>query len=235
MISNKTASAIVEAIRRLIIEKHGIPDRIITYNGLEFANKEVDKLAKEFNIDWKFSSPEHHNTVGAVERANQSLMNILKKLTNFGQLSWKRHLENATTALNHAYNRSIGTSPYILRNSKLPLFPIDQKVHQKDIKFSASELVNERDANFDKYKKAIVKGKIQIKTDFKVGDKVLVYKPNPVGKFSCNWEPGYTIEEVIKPDAYLVTRNQKRFRLNKKSVKLDTSIGGRGVARGYSL
>ncbi|MGL4850984.1 MAG: reverse transcriptase domain-containing protein [Clostridium sp.] len=224
VINYKTGTAIVDAIQEKILDKHGIPARILTDNGLEFCNKEVKALADRNGISWGYSSPEHHQTVGAVERANQSLMNILKKVTEFGETSWKRQLDNATRCLNYAFNRSIGTSPYILKHNKLPTLPVDEELNQQDVTFSAEQLSKSRDDNFEKYKKAIVKGQVEITKRLNIDDKVLIYKENPVGKFSCNWESGYTITDIILPDAYLVKKNNKIYRLNKSRVKLDSSI-----------
>ena len=86
-LKSKTSSEICRAIQELIINKHGIPTRILTDPGLEFNNKETKELAQNFNFRWEFSSPRHHETIGAVERANQTLFNILKRLTNFGTAS----------------------------------------------------------------------------------------------------------------------------------------------------
>ena len=84
VIQSKTAAEICKAVQELIIDKHGIPTRIITDPGLEFNNQQTRELAQRVNMQWDFASPRHHETIGAVERANQTIFNILKKLTNFG-------------------------------------------------------------------------------------------------------------------------------------------------------
>lgn len=122
-VERKNAQTISDLIVSLIIKKHGIPKRILTDNGLEFVNKEVQEMAKKYNIAWDFSSPGHHKTIGAVERVNQTLINKLKKLTNFGRAPWEELLEKATLATNISYNRSILTSPYIYLKTKNYPFP----------------------------------------------------------------------------------------------------------------
>jgi hypothetical protein len=62
--------------------------------------------------------------VGAVERANQSLMRILKKLTNYGENDWRRFLNQATFAYNISLHRAINTSPYILKYGNEPIIII---------------------------------------------------------------------------------------------------------------
>ncbi|WUR04695.1 reverse transcriptase [Vairimorpha necatrix] len=126
VINYKTGSTITSLIKKLFIEIHGIPERILTDNGLEFINSDIKDLAEKNGIDWKYSSPEHHETVGAVERANRTLMKILNKLTDFGRISWKNKLEEATRCLDLNYNRSIGSSPFMLRENKLAMLPVDK-------------------------------------------------------------------------------------------------------------
>ncbi|MGL4849120.1 MAG: hypothetical protein ACRC28_09375 [Clostridium sp.] len=114
-------------------------------------------------------------------------------------------------------------SPYMLKEKKVPLFPIDIELKQQDITLSASQLINNRNYNFDNYKKAIEKGKIEIKKRLKKGDNVLIFKDVLSGKFKNNWESGYIIEEIVDPDAYVVKKGNKFYRLNKSRVKFDSS------------
>lgn len=79
-LKSKSAEEIVDAVHELIIVKHGIPERILSDNRLEFANRNIELLAKEYSFNWEYNSPYHRNTVGAVERANQTLMMKLKKV-----------------------------------------------------------------------------------------------------------------------------------------------------------
>lgn len=64
IVADKSAETILEVIKEIIIEKHGIPDKIITDNWLEFVNGKIQEFANQYGIDWNYSSPYHHNTVG---------------------------------------------------------------------------------------------------------------------------------------------------------------------------
>lgn len=83
------------------------------------------------NIKQRFSSPEHHETMGAVERLNQTLIQKLKKLTDNGRLSWEKALDPATFAVNISFHRGLGTSPYIFKLGKEPMLQIDMHPEQK--------------------------------------------------------------------------------------------------------
>jgi hypothetical protein len=175
-IYDKSANTINLAIEELILKKHGIPSTILTDNGLEFNNEHSRTLAQKYNIKWEYSSPRHHETVGAVERANQTLMRILKKLSNFGKMEWEDLLESATFAYNISFNRAINTSPYILKYGKEP--KIDHNQHAVEQEFARDELMRLRDRHFEKYKKSIIKGKKTIEYNIGVGERVLIYNPH---------------------------------------------------------
>lgn len=70
-LSNKSGDKVAKAIEEIIIKKHGTPDRILSDCELEFKNSHIVDLQKKYGIKWSYSSPEHHNTVGAVERVNK--------------------------------------------------------------------------------------------------------------------------------------------------------------------
>jgi hypothetical protein len=57
---HKDSQTTLAAVQQLIIDKNGITERILTDNGLEFDNKSMERLCKEFGIKCEFSSFNHH-------------------------------------------------------------------------------------------------------------------------------------------------------------------------------
>lgn len=224
ILENKNADSVGKAIEELILRKHGTPKRILTDKGLEFDNKQVQKLTEEYGFEWAFSSPYHHQTVGAVERINQSLMNRLKMLTNFGREDWVRHVKSATLAVNLSYNRAIGCSPYVFRFGRHPELEIDKTMGLKQTIIPKETLIKTRDEHFRKYAKHIEKGKLDIKSRLKIGDRVLIFREAGTDKLEEKWKPGFIITDTILPDAYMVKGvDTNRFlRVNKSHIKLDT-------------
>ena len=223
VIYHKTAQEVRDAIVELIIEKHGTPEKILTDQGKEFDNQLIQALAHTYGFKWLLSSPRHHETVGAVERVNQTLMNILKKLTNFGELCWKRGLQKAIWAYNISLHRAINTSPYILKYGRIPELKIDQELNQPEIIIAKTESQNKRDIHFQKYSKAIEKGSKVVKYNLQEDDPVLIFRPPLNDKMKEKWIPGFRITGKILPDAYIVTDGVKEYRLNKAHVKKDTA------------
>ncbi|KRH93508.1 pol polyprotein [Pseudoloma neurophilia] len=220
-IPNKSAEVVIKQVKQLILEKHGIPVKILTDNGLEFQNALRKSLCTQNNVDWQFSSPDHHETVGAVERANQTLLNKIRKLSNFGGKDWESVLEAATHAVNISFNRSIQTSPYIFTKQMTPEF---KKIKElglkvKEIPFSESNhLRNTKRSAYEE--KHIVKGQKSCKNDYQIGDSVLIFKQR-MTKLEPNWHPNYTIHSKASEHAYWVENGAQRIRLNKQYIKPD--------------
>lgn len=83
IVNSKTGNEIRKVLKRIILDKHGSPSMIYSDNDLEFQNKEVQDLAKFYKTKWRFCCPNYHKSIGAVERANKSLMDKLRCLNNF--------------------------------------------------------------------------------------------------------------------------------------------------------
>ncbi|KRH92279.1 putative transposable element, partial [Pseudoloma neurophilia] len=206
-INDKTADTVVKIIKRLIIDKHGIPETILSDNGTEFQNQEMTKLCKELNIKAKFSSPEHHETVGAVERVNQTLMNKVRKLSKFGQIDWPSVLDAATYATNISFNRSIQTSPFIFVKQETPEFKSDQKylINKQMVPYSQSN--ERRNRSRAKYEdKSIRKGNKSCFEQFEIGQDVMIFKKRN-SKLDPNWYGGYKIVNRASDHAFWV-RNE---------------------------
>ncbi|KAF9762732.1 hypothetical protein NGRA_1792 [Nosema granulosis] len=151
-------------------------------------------------------------------------MTRLKRLTDFGREDWVRHVDNATLAVNLSYNRAIGCSPYVFRFGRQPEMEIDKATGAKQTIIPKETLIKMRDEHFWKYAKHIEKGKIDIESRLKVGDRVLIFRKIGTDKLEEKWKPGFIITDTILPDAYIVKGiDSNRFlRVNKSHIKLDT-------------
>lgn len=220
-IPDKSAATIIKAINEHIIRKHGLPKKIISDSGLEFKNRGVDEeFVSTLGIDWKFSSPEHHKTTGAAERVIQTLFGKLRKLCNFTHTNWDLKLSSATNGTNISFNRSIGTSPYILTKSLSPNLNIDLELNNLSIPYNKQQLLKTRDSNFKKYaEKNIVKGEKEITEKLEIGQKALLYRNVLGDEFKARWKPDYYIKEIVLPDAYILEKDGKTIRANKTHVK----------------
>ncbi|KAF9762095.1 Gag-Pol polyprotein, partial [Nosema granulosis] len=214
------AGEIARAVEELIIARHGVPERILSDCGLEFNNLVTTDLAKKHGFQWEFSSPFHHQTTGAVERVIQTLMQKVKKLTEFGAKRWCEYVAASTLAVNMSYNRAIGTSPFVVKKGRLPELDIDKELLQPRIFVSFKQSQDRKKTIMKKYRQQIIKGKILNKKCFEVGDQVLVFRKTQ-NKMDPDWTPGYVIKEKISEEAYVVRKGEKTIRVNKSHLRLE--------------
>lgn len=192
----------------------------MTDSGLEFANKTAKELANRLNINWKYSSPYHHNTVGCVERAIQSFMRKLRALTNFNETNVRKFIPKATRSLNISYHRAINTSPFIMKYGKEPELDIDKEFNVQPNIISKPKLSTERDRHWSNYsERNIIKGQKQLKNNFDVGESVMIFNQQMIGKLNKNWIQGYKVLGKIPPDAYIVSNGKSKLRLNKMHIR----------------
>lgn len=225
-IKTKDKTSVAQAIGELVINRHGIPESILTDNGLEFNNTAIRNIQEKYGVEWKYNSPGHHKTVGAVERVNQTFFSKVKKISNYGQTPWDLTVSKARLATNISFNRSIQTSPFIMRHGMLPDLEIDKKLGIIKIEQDKISIKKKRDDHFQEYsKRDIEKGKILIKEQLLHGDQVMIYKEKLGDKLGSSWRSGFRITDKILPDAYLVTNGQLTLRVNKAHIRKDFSRG----------
>ncbi|KAI5152827.1 hypothetical protein ENBRE01_3038 [Enteropsectra breve] len=208
------------------VNSHGKPRRILSDPGKEFNNSIIQEWVRDNQIEWKFSSPGHHQTIGAVENTNKSLFTIIKKLCNYGNKFWLKVIKIATDSLNISFNRSIGMSPFLLKYGFQPILECD-KIHGIKVKHkNLNELKRIRDIYWNKYTKSIIQGKKENKITFNENDPVLIYKEQTKSKQHSKWHDGYTNKDKISPHAYIVLKGTKQYRLNKSHLKYEHSKKG---------
>lgn len=220
VVAKKDCKTVANLIERLILKKHGIPKVIYSDNGSEFVNKEINNLKEKYSFSWKLSAPNYHKSTGAIERVNQTFLGKLKKLNNYNVENWEQIVGEAAHAVNISFNRAIGTSPYLLKYGRHPYPKIDEELKLKELSRSKHELMENRDRLFEAYAdKNIVKGKRRVTTEYKLGDKVLVYRKALGNKLGCDWEKGFEIFDVISEDQYIVSNGRQKLKVHKTHLK----------------
>ncbi|KAI4293374.1 hypothetical protein PAPHI01_2648, partial [Pancytospora philotis] len=202
-LKEKSAATVRAAIENIAQAVGARPERVLTDNGTEFKNSEITSWTNREQVQWEYSSPYHHETVGCVERTNQTLWEKVKVLSKFGQLSLKNAVKKAAYGANISYNRAIGTSPYIARFGCKPSLPVDARMKTKciqDTPMNYNEVLRKIIDHHEQYEAAIIKGSITLNRDLEIGAKVLIYKQIRKGKFDQSWIPGYYITKHIGDD-----------------------------------
>ncbi|MGL5706972.1 MAG: integrase catalytic domain-containing protein, partial [Aeromonas sp.] len=100
LLRDKSGKAIIEAINKSIITKHGIPQKIYTDNGKEFVNKELSEFCHRNKIEKRVGAAYYHKSIGGIEHANRTLLKRLRCLTECGRTEWRTKLQQAVDAVN---------------------------------------------------------------------------------------------------------------------------------------
>jgi hypothetical protein len=118
-----TAKSIAKKFYEKVVCIYGAPKRILSDNGTGFTAALFKELARLLQIKQVFSPAYKPTSQGQVERAQRSLITLLRHFVNEKQTNWDQHLPQVVWALNTSENRPLGYSSYVLVFGRLPTFP----------------------------------------------------------------------------------------------------------------
>ena len=113
-ISNLSSSTAAKFIIDQVIVRHGCPQFIKTDNGTNFASGFFQKLLEYMHIRGVFTAPYHPSANGTVECVNQTLANILRKISNSHISKWPLFLPVAVFSYNISVHSTTGHSLFEL-------------------------------------------------------------------------------------------------------------------------
>lgn len=130
---------------REVYRLHGLPMTIVSDRDSRFISHFWRSLWKLLKTSLNMSSAYHPQTDGQTEVVNRSLGNMLRCLVGDNIRSWDTHLCQAEFAHNHAYNRSLGFSPFKVVYGYTPRTPLSLTTlpEQGDFHGRAVDLVTE--------------------------------------------------------------------------------------------
>jgi Integrase zinc binding domain/Integrase core domain len=113
------AQTVTKFIHSDIICRHGVPKEITSDRGTEFCNKLVEELSRTYHIKHIKTTAYHPQGNGQTERANQTVKNILSKITKeYG--AWDFYLDSALHAIRTIKQASTEYSPFELVYGRKP-------------------------------------------------------------------------------------------------------------------
>ena len=113
-LKSKEAIEVARALYNKVVCVHGVPTTIVTDQGTEFVNNIMRELSKELLMQHAKITAFHPSANGVIERANYTIINILRTLVEGNVSIWDQMLEVATFAYNTAYHRTIKETPFYL-------------------------------------------------------------------------------------------------------------------------
>ena len=120
--NDQTAKTIVNLIKNAIVPRHGVPRIILSDQGPAFTSElyASEKAALGSRITW--SKPYHHQANGLVERWNQTLMSMIKLLTEMCKAEWDKWINPVLFAYRTAVNATTGDTSFFMMHGRDPDF-----------------------------------------------------------------------------------------------------------------
>ena len=109
-LKSKEASSIVKALSDIISE-NGPMLSLMTDNGAEYINSQLQEFLSELKITHKFSTPYRPQSNSHAERLNREISKFFKIFASQSE-NWDDDLKLIQYAVNNQYNRSLGCSPW---------------------------------------------------------------------------------------------------------------------------
>ncbi|KAA0055891.1 uncharacterized protein E6C27_scaffold438G00090 [Cucumis melo var. makuwa] len=206
---------IVNFVQTHIIYRYGIPHRIVTDNGRQFANTLMDKLCEKFNFKY-----------------------VLKKVVSKTKRDWQEKIGEALWAYRTAHRTSTDVTPYSLVYGVEAILPLEREIPSLRMAIQ-EELTTEDNARLRLQElEALEKKRLEAQQalecyqvrmskafdkqvrprSFQVGDLVLVVRRHIIttrhtgNKFTPKWDGPYIVKEVFTNGAYKII-NQDELRI----------------------
>ena len=156
-------------------------------NAAYFTSEELRRWCEQKGIEQLFIAPHRHESVGLVERFQQTLVDRLRKMVLDRGGSWGDHLEDAVRLINQTVNRTTGFSPQELWGADL----------------EARELALNRST---KERRKGSEDRRLCKREFVVGQRVIAYDAvvasSREDKFLPLWKGPYELVERVSPSLW---------------------------------
>ena len=99
---------------RNIVTRFGVPDSLISDNGLQFDSRVFHKFYSDLGIKNKYSTPIYPQSNGQAETVNKAIVNGLKKRLDCVKDKWAEELPNILWAYWTTPKRSKEDIPFFL-------------------------------------------------------------------------------------------------------------------------
>jgi len=133
-----------------IVCRFGVPRRLVSNNGTQFAYQQLGKLCTEVGIKQVFASVEHPQINGQVESANRILLRGLKRRLEKAKGAWAEQVPRIVWAYHTTPQSTTKETPFSLVYGSDAMIPIEiQESSPRFQSFVAEESNEERKVNLD--------------------------------------------------------------------------------------
>jgi hypothetical protein len=107
-----------------VFRLHGMPTTIVSDRDTKFTSRFWKELSRLMDVHLAMSTAFHPQTDGQTERANRTLITMLRNFVDQRQTNWDLLLSAAEFAINNATNASTGVTPFFLNSGNHPNVPL---------------------------------------------------------------------------------------------------------------
>ena len=238
---NKTAENVVQYLSNEYVPRYGPPEIVITDQGLEFKNREVEGYLESLGTDVRHSTPFHPQTNGKIERFHRTFKGILRTFINARPNEWEDHIGPTLWAHRVSTSTVTGYTPFFLtygRKQRVPfarIYEIPEGQESSTLGSRLQELANafrsaavnteeSRKYNLERLAKRANAGEIQI------GDSVVILA-NESSPLDPKWDHGYIVVNIRGPVITAEGQGKRRRIVNRDKVKVVNSEADWDVLR----
>ena len=113
--------------------RFGVPRRLVSDNGTQFASQQLGKLCTEVGIKQVFASVEHPQTNGQVESTNRILLRGLKRRLEKAKGTWAEEVPGIVWAYHTTPQSSTKEMPFSLVYGSDVMIPVE--IHKSSPRF----------------------------------------------------------------------------------------------------
>ena len=139
-LQHASAVCVADAFFSRWIDVHGVPRLLCTDAGSHFKNEWMAQVCRLLRVTHHVAVAYHHESMGAVERANRVLRDGIVSLVK-EEPEWPKLLPSIAFAMNTSVNRSIGITPFLCTHGYHPRLVVDAAVGALRVVGAAEPLV----------------------------------------------------------------------------------------------
>ena len=136
-----TTEGFAKLFVREVFTHYGMPHTIISDRGTQWNSEFFRALCDILGIKLKMSTAYHPQTNGMVERTNEVVAAALRHYVQADHRNWDAKLPLIEFALNCAYHKSLGSTPFRMNRITLPSNPFEVLLDQRVITSELSSTV----------------------------------------------------------------------------------------------
>ncbi len=125
------AKDVVEAVMEHLVHKFGMPAGIISDRGSQFTGGLYQRLMARLRVNHRVTTAYHPQANGRVERVHRTLNAMLAKQVDIYHTNWDEYVSATAFAVNTAWSRSTGCTPYELLFGRAARIPAEIVYGQK--------------------------------------------------------------------------------------------------------